>query len=501
MNSNGVTDSHLRTVGIHAFADAFWYVVAFVVGILASPHITTAYSDRIVQAYPGLAVGVPTLLAGLYIFGFYHDSTQRQRRFVKFVMVMICVSLSVGAMVAVGYLHYESRVDRFPMLIGAGLMLVGICVHHLFLSYVIGARRQRLVMIVTCLADEIESANIRKLCEDRMEWLGIVTTPDYTCRTGGHTILGTTCDLHDIVESALVDRVACTQKGITSRNLYSVFNKLRYSGTGVQTILCLYEELHQCCPVALVTPEWLLNASGSPHMFYIRKIKRAFDIVTAVVGLVFLGPIMLVGMLGVKLTSRGPVFYRQRRCGRFGQPFEVIKLRSMTVDAEKSTGAIWSSGKSDVRVTPIGGFLRKYRVDEIPQLINVLRGEMSFVGPRPERPEFIARLEEEIPYYGERMLVQPGLTGWAQVNFPYGATVDDTRRKLEYDLFYMKNMSLVLDLVIIMDTIRIVLVGGLDSERGDPVPQYESVAANHVMPDEGDEIVAPRRDRPATVTQ
>ena len=193
-------------------------------------------------------------------------------------------------------------------------------------------------------------------------------------------------------------------------------------------LIGLCEEVYQSIPLELVTPEWLMNASGSPHMLYIKKIKRGFDIATSLAGLLFLGPFLLVGVALVRLTSPGPVWYRQIRGGRFGKPFEMFKLRTMRVDAEQQ-GPVWSQ-QNDPRVTPVGKFLRKYRIDEIPQLFNVLRGEMSFVGPRPERPEFFEELSRQVPLFRERLMVQPGITGWAQVNYPYGATVDDTRRKL-----------------------------------------------------------------------
>jgi lipopolysaccharide/colanic/teichoic acid biosynthesis glycosyltransferase len=215
-------------------------------------------------------------------------------------------------------------------------------------------------------------------------------------------------------------------------------------------------------------------------------VKRAFDIMTSLVGLVLLGPIMVLGMIAVKLTSKGPVFYRQTRLGRFGKSFEVLKLRSMVVDAERD-GAQWSAAGNDPRSTRVGRVLRRYRIDEIPQLINVFRGEMSFVGPRPERPEFFKKLVREIPYFQERLLVQPGLTGWAQVNYPYGSTTDDARRKLEYDLYYMKHMSVFLDVFILLDTFSIIVRGGLDESKKVEHPvsraimdHYRAIPAQHV---------------------
>ena len=207
------------------------------------------------------------------------------------------------------------------------------------------------------------------------------------------------------------------------------------------TSLIQHCEAHQYVPLQLVTPEWLLSASSMPHRLYIRKLKRAFDIVVSLGFLLFLWPLMLLAALGVLITSGRPILYRQERVGHFGRSFSVAKFRTMRNDAEKD-GAKWSSAKGDSRVTLLGGFFRKYRIDELPQLLNILRGEMSFVGPRPERPEFVEMLNSELELNPERLMVQPGLTGWAQVSYPYGASVEDASRKLEYDLYYMKNMSL-----------------------------------------------------------
>ena len=160
----------------------------------------------------------------------------------------------------------------------------------------------------------------------------------------------------------------------------------------------------------------------------------------------------------MKLSSRGPVFYHQERVGLQGRIFTVHKFRSMRPDAEAATGAVWASKAGDDRVTPVGGFLRRARLDELPQLWNVLRGDMSMVGPRPERPEFIQRLSSVIPFYGQRHVVRPGITGWAQVKYTYGASVEDAFEKLQYDLYYVKNMSIALDLFILFSTIKTVLL-------------------------------------------
>jgi lipopolysaccharide/colanic/teichoic acid biosynthesis glycosyltransferase len=167
--------------------------------------------------------------------------------------------------------------------------------------------------------------------------------------------------------------------------------------------------------------------------------------------------VMALVALAVKATSPGPVLYRQERVGLNGHIFTVLKVRTMRQDAEAATGPVWSL-KNDARVTPIGRFLRRTRLDEIPQLLNVLRGEMSFVGPRPERPSFVEQLTAQIPFYGQRHVVKPGLTGWAQVRYSYGASVEDAIEKLQYDLYYIKNLSFSLDLVIVLETIKTVVL-------------------------------------------
>ena len=187
------------------------------------------------------------------------------------------------------------------------------------------------------------------------------------------------------------------------------------------------------------------------------KLKRVIDLGLAGTLIAFTAPLLIAAAIAIKLESPGPVFYRQTRVGHDGKRFDLWKLRSMTVDAEAS-GAVWAR-KDDVRVTRVGAFLRRTRIDEIPQCFNIFEGQMSFVGPRPERPEFTGLLDEAVPHYDRRHLVKPGLTGWAQVNYPYGASVEDAAAKLEYDLYYVQHFSLVLDLWIVVKTLRVAASG------------------------------------------
>jgi exopolysaccharide biosynthesis polyprenyl glycosylphosphotransferase len=201
---------------------------------------------------------------------------------------------------------------------------------------------------------------------------------------------------------------------------------------------------------------WLLQADGFAAGPFSDAVKRAGDVLVSSGLLVLTLPLMLMTALLIKLDSPGPVLYRQSRAGRFGKPFTLFKFRSMTVDAESGGKPRWAQ-KQDPRITRIGSFIRPLRIDELPQLFNVLRGEMSMVGPRPERPHFVEQLARVIPFYHERSYVTPGITGWAQVNFPYGASVEDAREKLAYDLYYVKNRNLLLDLLILFGTIRVIL--------------------------------------------
>lgn len=228
-------------------------------------------------------------------------------------------------------------------------------------------------------------------------------------------------------------------------------------GKMVVDIRSFYEHVVQRLPLSQINDEWLLQTEGFSlnTRGSLRRLKRALDVFLSLTLLIIASPIMLLTALLIKIESKGPIIYKQDRVGLHEKEFTVYKFRSMRQDAEKN-GAVWAS-VGDPRVTRIGKFIRKTRIDELPQLWNVLKGDMSFIGPRPERMAFVKELKKIIPYYGLRHTVKPGLTGWAQVCYPYGANEDDARRKLEYDLYYIKNMSLLLDINIILKTAGVVL--------------------------------------------
>ena len=230
----------------------------------------------------------------------------------------------------------------------------------------------------------------------------------------------------------------------------------KIAGINVVDYLTFWERETRKVDLETLQPSWLIFSDGFRQGRLVDAGKRLFDVAVSVALLMFVLPIVLTAIVAIKLEDRGPLFYRQERVGRGGKGFTLFKFRSMRVDAEKGGAPQWAKNE-DARVTRVGALLRKYRVDELPQLVNVLTGDMSFVGPRPERPYFVDRLVKDIPFYGERHSVKPGITGWAQVNYPYGASLDDARQKLAYDLYYVKNRTLFLDFLILIQTVRVIL--------------------------------------------
>ncbi|URW75775.1 TIGR03013 family PEP-CTERM/XrtA system glycosyltransferase [Sphingomonas donggukensis] len=233
--------------------------------------------------------------------------------------------------------------------------------------------------------------------------------------------------------------------------------RIKTTGVHVNDTSTFFERETGRVDLDSVNPSWLIFSDGfSSGRMFSSVFKRLFDIAASLILLTLMLPVILLTALAVKYESKGPAFYRQRRVGLYGLGFDCIKLRSMRTDAEAAGKAVWAE-KDDPRITRVGRFIRKTRIDELPQCWSVLKGEMSFVGPRPERPQFVDDLETKLPYYAERHMVKPGITGWAQINYPYGASIEDSRQKLEFDLYYAKNYSPFLDLLILLQTLRVVL--------------------------------------------
>ncbi len=274
----------------------------------------------------------------------------------------------------------------------------------------------------------------------------------------GHPILGTTSELESLVAENKIDRIIVAVEDCRGMLPIRDLVRLRIGGVHIEDAQSALASLTGRVCLAGVRPSWFVFSDGFHRSRVTATVKRIVDLAFGLMGLVLSLPIMAVVALAVWLDSGWPILYRQTRVGLRGQCFELIKFRSMRLDAEEANGAQWAQ-EQDPRVTRVGRFIRKFRLDELPQFVNVMRGEMSFVGPRPERPVFVQTLREQIAYYDERHSVRPGLTGWAQVQYPYGASVEDAFRKLEYDLFYLKNMTALFDCAIVFQTVRKVIFG------------------------------------------
>ena len=263
--------------------------------------------------------------------------------------------------------------------------------------------------------------------------------------------------LMEVVEKQKVHRVIVATPDRRGTIPMKELLELRMRGVQIEEATTWLEKISGKIEVENLYPSWLVFGRGFRRGSIFIVIRRALSILISLLGLILSLPLLPFIMLAIKLDSKGPVFYTQARVGKAGRVFKVVKFRTMRQDAEAASGPKWA-GDHDPRVTRVGKFLRSSRLDEIPQLWCVLKGDMAFVGPRPERPEFIQWLSKEIPYYGIRHMVRPGLTGWAQVRYKYGSTVEDAREKLQYDLFYIKNASIGLDLLIMFQTVKTVLL-------------------------------------------
>lgn len=407
------------------------------------------------------------------------------------IVPLVSFALSLQfAMIAVGVYGVDSLQSlRFA----AARLLVAICLGVIFLSvvyfaipgatlwrsnslYAMGIAYALLVAVRALLGKTLGSETFKRRVlvlgagqrADRLRRLGEAKGAGF--RVVGHVDMG---DVPSIIPTAVSrDHIENLSDYVTKLNANEVvlaleerrnaiplsdLLRVRTAGVHVNEITTFLERETGRVDLRSTNPSWLIFSDGfSSGRLLSTVAKRIFDVIVSSVLLVLTIPLVMLTALLIKLESKGPAFYRQARIGLFGQEFDILKLRSMHVDAEVAGNALWAE-KDDARVTRVGRLIRKLRIDELPQVWTVLKGEMSFVGPRPERPTIVAELARQMPYYAERHMVKPGITGWAQVNYPYGASMNDARQKLEYDLYYAKNYTPFLDVVILLQTIRVVL--------------------------------------------
>lgn len=396
------------------------------------------------------------MIAAMISVGVYGADSLRSMRFAT-ARLLVAISLGIIALSFVDFVIGQQNFWRSTLAYAMALSIVLLIANRLIVGGILGAsafRRRVLVLGAGARAQRLRELGERP--ESGFAIVGYIAMSEMQPLVEEAIARGAIHNLTRFVENLGVSEVVLALE--ERRNSLPLKDLLRIKTTGVHVndFSSFLERETGRIDLDTVNPSWLIFSDGFSSGRAVSSVaKRIFDITASLLLLLFTAPVIVLFAILVKLDSKGPAFYRQNRVGLYGQNFDVIKLRSMRTDAE-AAGVQWAS-KDDPRVTRIGGFIRKVRIDELPQTWSVLKGEMSFVGPRPERPEFVSDLEEQLPFYAERHMVKPGITGWAQVNYPYGASIEDSRHKLEYDLYYAKNYTPFLDLLIILQTLRVVL--------------------------------------------
>jgi len=361
-----------------------------------------------------------------------------------------------GAELLPGGAVFQANLGLALLLAAGGLLLVR---HIMVLPLVGNLRPHRILVLGTGPEAQLVEASLASASSPGIRIVGFHALEKVQrTQVSRRRIIANTGSLEATVKRLAIDEIIVAvreQRGgvLPLRELLDC----RLNGVQVTDLARFFERVHGKVPIESLKVSWLIYGDGYRQGWLRSVIKRTFDIVVATLLLILTLPIMLATALLIALEDKGQVVYRQQRVGLAGATFTLFKFRSMDPDAEKHAGPSWAS-VNDARITRVGRLLRRTRIDELPQLLNVLRGEMSFVGPRPERPEFVGMLTEQIPFYAVRHSVKPGITGWAQVRYSYGANVEQAVKKLEYDLYYVKNHTLLLDLLILLETVRVVML-------------------------------------------
>lgn len=408
------------------------------------------------ERYLALGGVAATMLTAMIGVGVYGAEALRSLRFAT-ARLLVAISLGIIALVLLDFVIGGQNLWRSTLAFAMALSIGLLVLNRMIVGGLLGAaafRRRVLVLGAGPRAERLRQLGERP--ESGFVIVGYVgmnesapTVDEAISRSAIH-------NLTRFVENLGVSEVVLALEERRNALPLSDLLRIKTAGVHVNDFSSFVERETGRVDLDSVNPSWLIFSDGfSSLRAFSSAAKRMFDVVVSAVLLVLAAPLIALFALLVKLDSAGPAFFRQSRVGLYGQTFELIKLRSMRLDAEAG-GAQWAM-QNDPRVTRIGRFIRKVRIDELPQAWSVLKGEMSFVGPRPERPEFVSDLEDKLPFYAERHMVKPGITGWAQINYPYGASIEDSRQKLEYDLYYAKNYTPFLDLLILLQTLRVVL--------------------------------------------
>jgi sugar transferase (PEP-CTERM system associated) len=433
------------------------YIAAAYFVIEVDPGTFLLYENGLLS----ITVVVAVILIAFYFQDLYIDLRIRSRLFL-FQQLCIAVGTAFLSQAVISYIDRSWTLPNSLMIQGSLFALVALLLWRMLFSVVlIRAGGSRRVLLLGSSSVLFKVAHyLAEHPELGMSPIGYVDDQCHPEAPARVAYLGPLSDLLLIAEQHHPDRIVVGVQERRSHLPMSDLLTLRFSGIQTQEVAALYEATFKRVYTREIRPSHLVFSSDlGPSKHSIRR-QTLYSFPIAAIGLVLTLPVMAIVALLIKLTSPGPILHRQVRVGLGNRTFTIMKFRSMYQDAEARTGAVWAS-LNDPRITPLGRWLRKLRLDELPQLFNVVRGDMSIVGPRPERPEFTKILSDQIPYYQQRHCVKPGITGWAQINYKYGDSIEDTIMKLEYDLYYIKHISLSLDLYIIFNTAKtIVLLRG-----------------------------------------
>jgi sugar transferase (PEP-CTERM system associated) len=429
-------------------AESAWVIRARQIGMFVDPMVN--------RALP-LFTFASALQLAMVAVGVYGIDSLLSLRFAS-ARLLVAISLGVIFLALLNFILPESTLWRSNSLYAMILSFIALFLARAILGNALGSEGFRRRVLVLGAGDR--AARIRKLAEEKGAGFIVV----------GHVAMG---DCVSVIPTAINrEHIESLPDHVTLLNASEVvlaleerrkalplndLIRVKTTGVHVNELSSFLERETGRVDLDTVNPSWLIFSDGfSSGRRISGAAKRLFDIVASLLLLCLAAPIILITAIAIRLESKGSPLFRQTRVGRYNQPFELFKLRSMRSDAESVGGAVWAQ-ENDPRVTRVGRIIRTTRLDELPQAWNVLKGDMSFVGPRPERPTFVDDLEKKLKYYAERHMVKPGITGWAQINYPYGASLEDSRHKLEYDLYYAKNYTPFLDVLILLQTLRVVL--------------------------------------------
>ena len=431
------------------------YVIACFLMLDVDPQVFLFYDGGWVR----ITAVVVCIMMGVYFHDLYNHFRIKSR-ILLYQQFGVVVGLAFLMQSLLVYLRLRELIlPTWIMLVGSTLTILIVPAWRIFYSTVVlratGSERV-LLLGASSLVQEI-GQHFLDHPEAGFVALGYIENLETGAELPGGAVLGPISELQQIVKRLKPERIVVGMSERRDRLPVNQLLEMRLAGIHIEDVLTTYEATFGRISTRELRPSQLVFSKElGPNRAGV-MLQSMYSMGIAIIGSILMSPVMLLVFLLVRLSSRGPALYRQTRVGKNDVPFTLYKFRSMSADAEAASGAVWAK-KDDPRVTPLGKWLRRLRLDELPQLFNVLKGEMSVVGPRPERPEFVSELEKQIPYYRQRHCIKPGITGWAQVNHKYGDTLEDTIIKLEYDLYYIKNLAPALDAYIIFHTLKVMLL-------------------------------------------